>query len=445
MFFQQKGSRSKTGKRSGLPNRVVYTAEKRTTTYNEFIPENERSRQSAFVTLREALHKKISFFSGKRTENRTTRAERHRHSASALHFAPDRFYLFILILCALIVGLSFIIIPTAFAKETVTVHINDGGRTFDAQTAAQTVGELLEYNNIVIGENDYLETSADTAITEDMEIIIRRAMDLTIRTGADIKKVSMIAGTVGDALEEAGIVLEDADEIYPDKNTYVRSDMTIDYIQVKVEYATETQPIGYQEVTVEDSSLAKGTQEVRQWGEPGSKEIKTKLVYKNGALYSQEVVEETIVAEAQNEIIAIGTKEEEKKPSSGSGSSSSSKPSSGSSSSGKPSSGSSITAPSGGPSVDQIAEVYTLRATAYWEDGSSTTASGTYPQVGTIAANPNFLPYGTRLWIEGYGYGSVEDTGGFISQHPYGIDLFMSSEAACASWGVRNVTVYVLK
>ena len=104
-----------------------------------------------------------------------------------------------------------------------------------------------------------------------------------------------------------------------------------------------------------------------------------------------------IVAEAQNEIIAIGTKEEEKKPSSGSGSSSSSKPSSGSSSSGKPSSGSSITAPSGGPSVDQIAEVYTLRATAYWEDGSSTTASGTYPQVGTIAANPNFLPYGTRL------------------------------------------------
>ena len=62
------------------------------------------------------------------------------------------------------------------------------------------------------------------------------------------------------------------------------------------------------------------------------------------------------------------------------------------------------------------------------------------------AVNPKLIPYGTRLYIPGYGYAVAEDTGGFVKKYPTGIDVYMSSDSACRQWGrKRNVTVYILK
>ena len=44
-----------------------------------------------------------------------------------------------------------------------------------------------------------------------------------------------------------------------------------------------------------------------------------------------------------------------------------------------------------------------------------------------------------------YGYAVAADTGGFIKNHPTGVDLFMSSKAACVNFGVRNVEIYILE
>ncbi|MBR4123359.1 MAG: hypothetical protein IKT93_02940 [Clostridia bacterium] len=44
-----------------------------------------------------------------------------------------------------------------------------------------------------------------------------------------------------------------------------------------------------------------------------------------------------------------------------------------------------------------------------------------------------------------YGYAVAADTGGFIKKHPTGVDLFMTSESACVSFGVRNMEIYILE
>jgi len=46
------------------------------------------------------------------------------------------------------------------------------------------------------------------------------------------------------------------------------------------------------------------------------------------------------------------------------------------------------------------------------------------------------------LWIEGYGYGIAQDTGGLIKGKR--IDLFMDTVGECRRWGRRKVEVYVL-
>ena len=92
--------------------------------------------------------------------------------------------------------------------------------------------------------------------------------------------------------------------------------------------------------------------------------------------------------------------------------------------------------------------VGTFRLTAYCPCsiccGSNTniTAIGTVPVQGrTIAANPNVLPYGTVVYIEGYGTYTVEDTGNFSSNT---IDIFFDSHSVAYDFGVQYADVYIV-
>ncbi len=71
------------------------------------------------------------------------------------------------------------------------------------------------------------------------------------------------------------------------------------------------------------------------------------------------------------------------------------------------------------------------------------TASGTMARPGTIAADTRIYPFGTIMYVEGYGYGRVEDRGGAIKgQH---VDLFFRTHQQALNWGrqVRTVKVWL--
>ena len=73
------------------------------------------------------------------------------------------------------------------------------------------------------------------------------------------------------------------------------------------------------------------------------------------------------------------------------------------------------------------------------------TASGTRAKHGTVAADTRYYPFGTILYIPGYGYGRVEDRGGAI-KGPNRLDIWFSSEREARRWGrQRNVRVTVWK
>ncbi|MGY4689091.1 3D domain-containing protein [Salibacterium sp. K-3] len=65
-------------------------------------------------------------------------------------------------------------------------------------------------------------------------------------------------------------------------------------------------------------------------------------------------------------------------------------------------------------------------------------------RVSTIAADPSFFPIGTVMYIPGYGYGVVADTGSAIKGRK--IDLYYDTvEDVYEEWGKRNIRVFVLK
>ncbi|MDB5054694.1 MAG: hypothetical protein JWM44_2744 [Bacilli bacterium] len=107
--------------------------------------------------------------------------------------------------------------------------------------------------------------------------------------------------------------------------------------------------------------------------------------------------------------------------------------------------------------LDEFESVEVI-ATGYTAGKESTGKSPNHPQYGitysgvkvrkgivsTIAADPKVFPMGTLLYIPGYGYGVVADTGSAIKGNK--IDLyFLNKKEVYAKWGKKNVKVYVLK
>jgi 3D (Asp-Asp-Asp) domain-containing protein len=90
----------------------------------------------------------------------------------------------------------------------------------------------------------------------------------------------------------------------------------------------------------------------------------------------------------------------------------------------------------------QEPEPMIFEATAYCYTGNRT-ATGTWPSRGTIAVDPEVIPLGTRLHIEGYGEGIAEDTGGAIRGEI--IDLYMLDRNEALSWGRRQVEVRIIE
>ena len=69
------------------------------------------------------------------------------------------------------------------------------------------------------------------------------------------------------------------------------------------------------------------------------------------------------------------------------------------------------------------------------------TASGRRARVGTIAADTRRYPFGTVMYVPGYGYGRVEDRGGAIKGSK--IDLYFRSHRQAKKWGRQQVEVEV--
>lgn len=402
-----------------------------------------------------------------------------------------------LLVCAFVIVGSVIAIPTAFAQPTTDITINDGGRILSVSTAAQTVGQCLSDNKIQVGEGDMLAQDANAAITPGMEIKIWRAVNVTVTSGDSSTELRMVSGTVGDALTAAGVQPAGLDEVYPSLDTPIRAGMRIDHISVTKDETRHAYDIPYEKIEREDPTLAEGKTKVVQQGEAGEFEIVTEIIYKNGVVYSQKILSEETIKEPVDEIVAVGTyvppppevetptlneihTQNEAVPSAtpdeddsaddgsgpnGSGSEDGSgnpdgENGSGSSNGqggsdnqgGSPGSGDNPggdTPTPGNESIDGMDVKYSLdmQVTAYCkacDSGSGKTASGTYPQWGTVAADTGVLPFGTKIYVPGYGYGVIEDTGGFPSNV---IDVYLGDRDVCTcgrDWGRRNLTIYVL-
>jgi 3D (Asp-Asp-Asp) domain-containing protein len=88
--------------------------------------------------------------------------------------------------------------------------------------------------------------------------------------------------------------------------------------------------------------------------------------------------------------------------------------------------------------IDMIATGYS----PYEGSSRGLCATGIRAGFGVVAVDPNVIPLGSKLYIDGYGYALAGDTGGAI--HGNRIDLGLNSYRQADNVGRRVVHVYVM-
>lgn len=349
----------------------------------------------------------------------------HKHK----RFALERKMLFIRVAAILAPVLIVLLLAQQVSAETTYV-ITDGGRVLVHTTTTTDPRTVLGEAGLLLGADDTYTTQSTDGISE---INIQRRQKLTVNYYGESMEVTGQGETVGELLTRLNLTWRENDAISLPLDTPIREGMelTVDRVIRQDQVYTTTLP--HETAYCVDAALPEGTQRIVTEGMDGEILCKATVTYINGEERERAVLSRQVVSQPVEEIIAVGSAEEEKPQKDGMAVIGES----------------TITLPTG--EVLTYTEKVTCLATAYHCEGYvGKTATGTRARVGAIAVDPEVFPYGTRFYIvtqDGayiYGVATAEDCGSKEFIYGTRLDLFFDTKYECIQFGARNCDVYIL-
>ena len=304
----------------------------------------------------------------------------------------------------------------------VEVSLTIDGETTSNWTLSETVGEFLKEEGIQLRAEDKISESMDEAIEEDMNITIEKAFPIALKVGNEKREIWSTSTTVADFLKSEKVSLNKLDQVSPALSNRLTKESAVTVTRVEKVTDVVEEPISYETIKRTDPSLEKGKEKIITEGQEGLISKTYELTRENGKTISKELVSEKTVQEKVDQVVAIGTKEKK----------------------------ATVTKVSSPSTSSSSAEEYHVTATAYTSGCNGCTgktATGinlrANPNAKVIAVDPSFIPLGTKVYVEGYGYATAADTGGAVSGKK--IDVFVPSTADAYSWGVKTVKIKVFR
>lgn len=301
-----------------------------------------------------------------------------------------------------------------FAAQPKTVSIKVDGQTITLQTRALTVQGALEEAGVVLQKADGYElVGEEEKLNDGATIEVTRAMPVKVWKAGRTTEYTIGRKTVRDVLNAVGVDYKGF-QVYPGLDTEVTPDMTIHIISPTNKLTTETRDIPYEVEMRNNDNLPRGRQNVISPGQNGQEKVTYREIKVGSETVRQELNRE-VLSEPVPEIVEVGT-------------------------------GNNLNMIETSRGFVRYRSARTVEASAYtMAEGSGTglTSTGVVPYHGVVAVDPDVIPYGTRMYIPGYGFAVAADCGGAINGDT--IDLFMEDYGDAISWGRRDVTVYFLE
>jgi len=287
--------------------------------------------------------------------------------------------------------------PTIQIRRAVMLTLITPEGEQKIETSALTVGQALNEAGLTLTQGDLLDPPAETRITHTcpdgqcqgaFTAIFIPARDLTVFVGNKIINIHSAAGTVGEALAEAGIPLVGLDTSSPPESEAPPPDGQIRVVRIRESFEVTLESIPFEEEVTYSPDLPFGQKETIQPGVEGITMIRERIRYEDDAEVSRATEGKTVIREPQTRIVQSGEKI--------------------------------VLAPVGGDIPYEYWYATEMFASVYSPCASGTggcsygTASGAPAGQGIVAVDYSIYSYlaGMRVYIPGYGVATIGDTGG---------------------------------
>jgi len=241
--------------------------------------------------------------------------------------------------------------------------------------------------------------------------------------------------TAGEALRELGISVSAEDTVVPAPDTALRDSAAVWVVRPRALVVEREESIPHETVRRQLSTLPKGKEIVMQEGRDGRVLKRVRLKMRGGSILEETVLEETVLEPPVPAVVAVGTRNAV------------------------------VALSASSPDVETVTRqgitfgvkkvLDNVTLTAYHAGVESTGKTEGHPQYGitytgtyvvegrTIAVDPDVIPLGWWVYIEGIGFRRAEDTGSAVRGKK--IDLYMEDEERARQFGLkRGYRVYLI-
>ncbi len=312
-----------------------------------------------------------------------------------------------LLIGILVILVSGSLIYDLLIPKEITVRINTMGasESFKADIASHDVQGVLDKLGIQLSDIDQVLPARNTRVKSGDTIEITRYLQAMAEVKGEMEPVILIPGTVKENLEFNKIEYDEDDIVMPEPESTMSAMETIVVKDVeKVVTQTEKTTPATSRIIL-DPNLSSGVESSTSRVD-GVGLYNVTTTYVNGEVFDTKEEFSKWITEPQDDTIRLGT---------------------------------SVTGNSGDVVIRWS---FVSNTTAYYMGENAYGASGGHCHYGTVAVDPSVIPYGSILWIDGYGFAVANDCGGAIVGT--NLDLYMRSTEECYSWGRRYVNAYLL-
>lgn len=277
-------------------------------------------------------------------------------------------------------------------ERATSLHLHDSGVEQTLYTIADTVGQTLLQEGVVLYLADDVRPDLSTPVADGMHIYINRSKPVQIEADGQLIRTRTHAGNVEQVLAESGISLIGLDFVTPPADARITDQMQIQVTRVTEETIIEQEEIPFETQWLPDASLELDQKRVDQVGDNGIHRQRIKATYYNGQQVKTTLEDEWIAQEPQARQIAYGTRIVIR----------------------------TIETPEGTYEYWRRLHVF---LTSYTEATCGKTPDhpwygktriGWQMRHGIIAVDPLVIPMLTEMYVPDYGRGIAADTGGLI-------------------------------
>ncbi len=296
-------------------------------------------------------------------------------------------------------------------QRAQTIEIQVANDTNTIASTAATLGDALWEQEFKLAASDRISPHLITPLNKSLTAEVVPSQEITIQYAGGIIESRTAADTISEALSEIGMPLQGLDYSRPGANSKIPEDGIIQVIRVQEVLLLENEPIPYESETQPTADLEIDNREVVQNGVFGLNTKRVRVRYEDGVEISRQIEAEYISQEPQPEIIGYGTKIVPH----------------------------TIDTPDGPIKYWRALSMYAISYNVT-SNGGYGTATGIPLAKGVAAIDPTYIPYGTRMYVPGYGEALAADTGGGINGRMIDLGYLDEDYVSWHQW----VTVYFL-